>query len=115
MRERNMDAHLPSVTPLMLEEPVIEGQQGKGRNMTLHANMIALTPSVASDASAIRADPVRQSCSHIKGLARLHHFASNNNLTLQGSLSQSLGVLISFGGSASTMAMTENHKVSPPS
>ena len=103
MRERNMDAHLPSVTALMLEEPVIEGQQGQGRNMTLHANMIALTPLVAfllqSDASAIWANPVRQSRNHIKGLARLHHFSPNNNFTSQGSLSQSLGVLISFGGS----------------
>ena len=46
--ERNMDMHLPSVPNLMLEDPVIEGQQGLSRNMALHANTITMTPSVAS-------------------------------------------------------------------
>ena len=45
-----MDAHLPLVLPLMLEDPVIEGQQGQSRDMALHANKITLTTSVASTA-----------------------------------------------------------------
>ena len=76
-----MDAHLPSVPNLMLEDPVIEGQQGQSRNMALHANTITLTPSVASSAfllqsSATTANPVH--C-HNKGLTRLHQFAPNKN------------------------------------
>ena len=75
--ERNMDAHLPSVPNLMLEDPVIKGQQGQSRNMALHANTITLTTSVASTAfllqsSATAANPVCWTHSHNKGLTRLH-------------------------------------------
>ena len=80
IRERNMDAHLLSVPPLMLEDPVIEGQQGQSRDgygtarQHDHSDPLGgkTTFLLQSDASATPTNPVRRTHSHIKGVTRLH-------------------------------------------
>ena len=51
--ERNIDAHLPSAPPMMLEDTVMDWQQGQGRNMAQQASTVTLTPSVGSHLGAV--------------------------------------------------------------
>jgi len=88
--ERNIDAHLPSAPPMMLEDTVMDWQQGQGRNMAQQASAVTLTPSVAStftlvqsDAPATPANPVRPTHSNNRGLARPHQFAPKNNFNTE--------------------------------
>ena len=51
--ERNIDAHLPSAPPMMLEDPVMDWQQGQSRNMAQQASTVTLTPSVVSTVTLV--------------------------------------------------------------
>ena len=87
--ERNIDAHLPSAPPMMLEDPVMMEWQGQGRNMTpssQQGSTVTLTPSVASTVTLVPSDtpmtpanPVRRTHSNDRGLTRPHQFAPKNN------------------------------------
>ena len=75
---------------MMLEDTVMDWQQGQGRNMAQQASAVTLTPSVAStftlvqsDALATPANPVRPTHSNNRGLARLHQFAPKNNFNTE--------------------------------
>ena len=54
--EKNIDAHLPSAPPMLLEDTVMDWQQGHSRNMAQQASTVTLTPSVASTVTLVQSD-----------------------------------------------------------